>query len=164
MRNDAGGAMDAVSIQDEPALRLAAMAHQGPYTGIGAVFEHLMAWGVGRGLVGPETRFIGLFLDDPANVPAERLRSNACMTVPEGVATRGEGVRVIFPRAQRLAVTLFRGPYAELPAAYDRIRTWMAAQGLEADRFEPCREEYLNDCRALPPAEWLTRVMVPLKG
>src|SRR5689334_2266053 len=82
MRNDAGGAMDAVSIQDEPALRLAAMAHQGPYTGIGAVFEHLMAWGVGRGLVGPETRFIGLFLDDPASVPAERLRSNACMTVP----------------------------------------------------------------------------------
>ncbi len=155
--------MDEVSIREEPALRLAAMAHQGPYTGIGAVFEDLMRWGQGRGLVGPETRFIALFLDDPDRVPAERLRSNACMTVPEGVATRGEGVRIIFPGAQRLAVTVFRGPYAELPATYARVRAWLAAQGLEENRFEPCREEYLNDCRTLPPAEWLTKVMVPLR-
>jgi AraC family transcriptional regulator len=156
--------MDEVSIREEPALRLAAMARQGPYSGIGALFEELMRWGEGRGLIGPETRFIALFLDDPARVPAERLRSNACMTVPEGVATRGEGVRIIFPQAQRLASTDFRGPYAELPRAYERIRAWMAAQGLAEHRFEPCREEYLNDCRALPPAEWLTRVMVPLAG
>jgi AraC family transcriptional regulator len=25
-------------------------------------------------------------------------------------------------------------------------------------------EEYLNDCRTLPPAEWLTDVLLPLRG
>ena len=27
----------------------------------------------------------------------------------------------------------------------------------------PCLELYLNDCRSLPPAEWLTEILLPLQ-
>ncbi len=153
--------MEGVTIREEPALRLAAMAHQGPYPGLAPVFGRLTAWGAERGLIGPGTRLIGLFLDDPARVPEGRLRSNACMTVPETVQT-GNGVRVIHLPPARLAVTLSEGPHAGLPEAYRRIREWLAANGEKADRWEPCREEYLNDRARLPASAWLTAVMVPL--
>ena len=50
----------------------------------------------------------------------------------------------------------------ELPKAYEWLfGTWLPRQGLEpADR--PPFEEYLNDPRGLPPAEWRTAVCVPL--
>lgn len=151
-----------VTIRAEPALRVAALAHRGPYMQIGTVFDRLMAWGAARGLAGAETRFLGLYHDDPGSVPAQDLRSDACMTVPEGVAA-AEGVRILDLPPMRLAVLVFKGPYAELEGAYHWIyRDWLPASG-EEPADQPCREEYLNDCRSLPPAEWLTAVMVPLR-
>lgn len=43
--------MHDVTIRDLPPLRVAAMAHQGPYMDIGTTFERLYAWAAGRGLV-----------------------------------------------------------------------------------------------------------------
>jgi DNA gyrase inhibitor GyrI len=41
-------------------------------------------------------------------------------------------------------------------------RDWLPASGQDpAD--QPAREEYLNDPRSLPPAEWQTAVMLPLR-
>jgi AraC family transcriptional regulator len=152
-----------ITIRAEPALRLAAMAHRGPYTQIGTAFDRLMAWAAARGLTGAQARFLGLYRDDPSTVPAQELRSDACVTVPAGVEP-GDGVRILELPPTRVAVLVFKGPYAELEGAYRRIyRDWLPGSGEEPDD-QPCREEYLNDCRSLPPAEWLTAIMVPLKG
>ncbi|NKC33106.1 AraC family transcriptional regulator [Falsiroseomonas selenitidurans] len=154
--------MNEVTIRDEPALRLATLAHRGPYMGIGTRFDLLAAWARARGLEGPATRWIGLFHDDPGSVPADALRAEAAMTVPEGVeASDGVILRTLPPT--RLAVLVFRGPYAELERAYRRLyRDWLPGSG-EEPADQPAREEYLNDCRSLPPAEWLTAVMLPLR-
>lgn len=151
-----------VTIRQEPALRLAALPHRGAYTGIGAVFDRLMAWAGARNLVTPETRFIGIYHDDPTSVPERQLRSEACMTVPLGVEA-GEGVRILELPPTRVAAMTFKGPYAELEGAYSRLyRDWLPTSGEEPADM-PCREDYLNDCRTLPPAEWLTEIMMPLK-
>jgi len=151
-----------VEIRQEPALRLAVLPHRGAYARIGTVFDRLMAWAGARGLVGAETRFIALYHDDPKTVPEAALRSEAGMTVPPGVEG-SEGVRILDLPPTRLAVMVFRGPYAELEGAYTRFyRDWLPESG-EEPADQPCREDYLNDCRTLPPAEWLTAVMIPLK-
>lgn len=154
--------MPEVTIREEPALRLAALAHRGPYIQIGTVFDRLMAWAAARRLIGPETRFLGLYHDDPVGVPAPDLRSDACLTLPPGGGA-GDGARLLELPPSRVAVLVFRGPYAELEGAYRQLyRDWLPGSGEEPDD-QPAREEYLNDCRTLPPAEWLTAVMLPLR-
>jgi AraC family transcriptional regulator len=151
-----------ITIRDEPALRLAALPHRGPYGQIGTVFDRLMAWAGARNLIGPQTRFLGLYHDDPITVAEGDLRADACLTVPPGVAA-SEGVRLLDLPASRVAVLVFKGPYAELEDAYRWLyRDWLPASG-EEPADQPPREDYLNDCRTLPPAEWLTAIMVPLK-
>lgn len=154
--------MPEITLRDEPALRVAALAHRGAYTEMGAAFDRLMAWASARNLLTAETRFIGLYHNDPTTVPEAELRSDACLTVPPGVEG-GDGVRILDLPATRVAVLAFQGPYAELESAYTRLyRDWLPTSGEEPADM-PCREDYLNDCRTLPPTEWLTEVLLPLK-
>ena len=156
------GDMLDVRIQDYPAMRLAALRHAGSYMDIGGAFERLFAWAAPRGLMVPGARCFGIFYDDPAAVPAAKLRSDACLSLPPGVEVDGD-VRVLERPAQRCAVALHKGPYAELERAYRWLyRGWLPQSGHEpAD--EPGFEEYLNNPRVLPPTEWLTDVCVPLR-
>ena len=151
-----------VTLRDLPAMRLAAVRHTGPYHGIAAAFDRLQAWGAARGLVGPDTRFFGLYHDDPGSVPAERLRADAGFTV--GPEASGEGeVAVLDVPASRVAVLRFRGPYAELECAYGWLYgEWLPASGEEPADL-PGLEEYVNDPRTTPPPELLTDMMLPLK-
>ncbi len=155
-------AMFHVSLRELPALRLAAIRHAGPYHGIGAAFDRLQAWGAARGLVGPGTRFLALYHDDPGSVPAARLRSDAGFEVGPEAAGEGE-VRVLEVPAARVAALRFRGPYAELERAYGWLYgEWLPGSGEEpADR--PCMEEYVNDPKRTPPPDLLTDVMLPLR-
>jgi AraC family transcriptional regulator len=156
-------AMFQIEIRPLGPLRLAAMRHTGPFDGIGAVFDRLMVWGTGRGLVDEATRFVALYPDDPRTVPAAALRSDAGFTVRPEVTGEGEVRIVEVPRFARVAVLRFKGPYAELERAYDWLYgAWLPGSG-EEPADAPVMEEYLNDCRTLPPAEWLTEVMLPLK-
>ena len=45
--------------------RLAAIDHAGSYMQIGRAFEPLFGWFAARGLLGPQTRSIGVYYDDP---------------------------------------------------------------------------------------------------
>lgn len=153
-----------VEIRPVPALRLATLRHAGPFDGIGAAFDRLMAWGGGRGLLGPATRFVALYLDDPRSVAPAALRSDAGFTVPPGVPGEGEVRIVETPAFARVAALRFKGPYAELERAYSWLYgAWLPGSG-EEPADAPVMEEYLNDCRSLPPAEWLTDILLPLKG
>ena len=156
--------MHTVRITRTEPLRLAALAHRGAFDGIGAAFDRLMAWGGGRGLIGADTRFIALYLDDPTSVPEAALRSEAGFTVGPEVTGESE-VRIIeVPAFARVAALRFQGPYAELEPIYGWLYgTWLPASG-EEPADAPVMEEYLNDCRSLPPAEWLTDILLPLKG
>jgi AraC family transcriptional regulator len=82
--------------------------------------------------------------------------------VPPGVEG-ADGVRIIELPATRVAVLVFKGPYAELEGTYSWLyRDWLPASG-EEPADQPVREDYLNDPKTTPPAEWLTAVMLPLK-
>ncbi|MBK1659667.1 AraC family transcriptional regulator [Paracraurococcus ruber] len=155
-------AMHSVTFRDEPALRLAVLRHIGPYEAIGPSFDRLLAWAGPRGLFRPETRSIALYHDDPLTVPAAQLRSDAGITVPPDVSAEGE-VRILEVPAARCAVLRFKGPYAELEPVYSWLYgSWLPGSG-EEPADQPVMEEYLNDPRSLPPSEWLTEILLPLR-
>lgn len=151
-----------VTLSDMPPQRLAVTRHTGPYMEIGRAFERMEPWGKARGLLGAETRFFGLYYDDPHSVPASQLRADAGFTVAPGLRLEGDP-RILDVPACHAASIVFKGPYAELEQAYDWLyREWLPKSGREPADL-PAMEEYLNDCRALPPTEWLTRIILPLK-
>jgi len=146
-----------------PAMTLAVLDHRGSYDHVGPVYDRLSAWAAARGLIGAATRFIALYWDDPSSMPDGELRSAAGLTVPAGTPV-SDGVRLIEVPAMRCAALRFQGPYAELEGAYDWLYgTWLPGSG-EEPADHPMMEEYLNDPRRLPPSEWLTDVMMPLKA
>ena len=150
------------TIRETPALRVAALAHVGDYINIGSTFERLMVMAGGQGLLGPWTRSFGIYYDDPASTPRDALRSDACVTLPDGRTPSGE-LQVREIRGGRYAVTLHVGPYAELHFPYTWLYgTWLPTSG-EEPADAPSIEEYLNDARVVPPSELRTEIWLPLR-
>jgi len=154
-------AMYDVTIRELQPVRLTALRHTGPYLDIGTTFERLFAWAAGRRLMGPQTRAIGVYYDDPDGTSAEALRSDAGLAVEAGSAL-DNGLRIVEVPGGRHAVLHHQGPYAELNKAYRWLyREWLPKSGEQcADR--PIFEEYLNNPRTLPPEQWLTDICLPL--
>ncbi len=141
------------------AIQLAALPHRGDYMQIGQAFERLGA--IARPWLGPESRWYGIYLDDPCAVPAEQLRSAACLTLPPGVSLPA-GLEAWRIEAGRYVVICHRGPYSELEQAYGWLYgVWLPASGEQlADR--PCVEAYLNSPQDTAPKDLLTEIWAPL--
>ncbi|MCM8734860.1 AraC family transcriptional regulator [Azospirillum sp. A1-3] len=155
--------MHEVEIRDLPAYRIVGLPHTGPYMTIGTSFDRLFAWTSKQGLTGPGTRSFAIYYDDPESVKPEELRSFAGLMLDRDVVEDGT-VRVVEIPGGRHAVVRHKGPYAELGAVYRWLYgEWLPNSG-HAPGNAPCYEEYLNNPRALPPAEWLTEICVPLAG
>lgn len=154
-------AMYDVKIEAAAPMRLAGLAHKGDYNQIGKAFDTLFAWAGARGLLGPQTRSFGVYYDDPDSVPERDLRSFAGVLVGPDFAASGDMSIVELPEMMTASV-VHKGPYAELKSAYRHLyQTWLPTSGREPGAL-PCFEEYLNNPRALPPTEWLTKVSMPL--
>jgi len=150
-----------VTIGEQPALRLVGFPHVGDYQKIGSAFERLYAWAGPRGLLGPDTRHVGVYYSDETASGGQELRSFAGITVADDFMPEG-GVEIVEIPAGTCAELIHKGPYAELNTAYNYLYgEWLTHSGREpAD--QPCIEQYLNDPRTLPPTEWLTAVRLPL--
>jgi AraC family transcriptional regulator len=153
-----------VAIRRSDAIGVIARRHAGDYESIGGTFERLNATAVGRGWVGPSTRYFGLYYDDPSALPATACRSDACLTAPAGVTVDGDpDLRPLTIAGGVYAVLLHVGPYAELPRAYTWLyREWLPASG-EDPADVPCVEEYLNNPRTTPATELRTEIWLPVR-
>ncbi len=161
---DGAALMFDIEIKTVPALRLAAVKHKGDYMKIGKAFEKLAIHAGLKGWFAYGVRMVGVYHDDPAQVPQADLRADAGIVLAPDLSITDDDVahEVILP-AGRTAVLRFKGPYAEMEGAYKWLfGSWLAQSGEEvADR--PSYEEYLNDPSQVAPAELLTDIYLPLK-
>ena len=151
-----------VKIAEMPRRRVAYVRHTGPYAECRGAWERICEWAGRKGLIGPDTQFVGVSYDDPEVTPPDKLRYDACVTVGDGVAGEGEvGIQEI--GGGPYAVALHRGAYARLGETYAHVcGVWAPKSGREF-RVEPCLEFYRNDCDTTPEDELVTEVCVPLE-
>jgi AraC family transcriptional regulator len=150
------------TIRETPAIRLAALSHRGDYAQIGSSLEQLTAMAGEMNLHHPSMRVFAIYYDDPSATPRDALRSDACLSVPEGWSPSGRLELREIPGG-RYAVTEHVGPYAELQRAYQWLYgTWLAQSG-EEPANAPLVEEYLNDVRTVPPSELRTKIWLLLR-
>jgi AraC family transcriptional regulator len=140
------------TVRESRAIKVAALAHRGDYAQISRTFQELAAIAADMRLFSPATRLFAVYYDNPSTTPKDALRSDACLTVPEGWSPDGRLELKEIPTG-RYAVTLHVGPYIELDRAYKWLYgTWLAQSG-EAPANQPLIEEYLNDARTVPPED-----------
>lgn len=100
----------------------------------GTASEKLFAWVGPRGLVNfPQMQVLAVYPDDPESTDPAELRSDACITVPEG--TDGdETVNVMRSRGGGFAVAHVEIDPSEYGAAWSKLFTgWMPAHGHQPD-------------------------------
>jgi AraC family transcriptional regulator len=151
-----------VTVKRLPPLRVACVRHVGPYDQCEAAWTRLCGLAGRLGLFGPNTRMIGVGHDDPAITAPEKIRYDACLTVPDGFAGTPElPVAVVGDRDYATAVV--KGPYTLLGPAYAWVcGVWGPQSGREF-AGAPSLEFYLNDPRQTAPEELLTEIGVPLE-
>lgn len=141
----------------------ATLAMQGPFDQMPEAFGKVYGWLQAEGHT-PQGMPVTVYLNDPAEVePADArwelrapIESDA---VERGPDEQGRAIKRIPPMT--VAITVHRGPYDQVAAAYQRLMAWIAAQRLEV--VGPPMEAYLNDPGEVSPNEYLTEVMVPVR-
>lgn len=151
-----------VALKSWPDREVAALPHTGAYDRIGETFGRLDALmrehGLQDAITGPA---VGVYHDNPQEVPAADLRSHAGVIVGPGTALPEGLERVILPGGQ-FAVLTMHGPFDGLPAAW----AWLYGQWLPecgktlADR--PPFELYPDDMATTPAADRRTLICVPV--
>ncbi|MCP4214449.1 MAG: AraC family transcriptional regulator [bacterium] len=107
-----------VRIEKTPALRLAYLAHSGPYDmSLSLVWEKLMTWVQKRQLFRPQTKRIGVIWDNPSLTPPEKCRYYAGVSIPQDVETDGEIGTYTIPGGI-FAVCPYLGTVEEIEQAY----------------------------------------------
>lgn len=134
-----------VEIRTRPQLRVAALAHTGPYNTIGAAFERLGGIAGPAGLFAhPEAHMVAIYYDDPETVPAGQLRSAAGVIVQADTGLPA-GLHEILLPAGRWACTLHRGSYQGLGDTWQRlVGEWLPNSGERIGQAE-FYELYLNN-------------------
>ncbi len=144
-----------------PEFHVAYVRKLGPYgpDTCAAAFGELMAWAAPRGhLAGP---MLGLYWDSPEITAPDKLRTDACVVVPEGTSTEGAVALQTVPGGKH-AVCHFECPASGFPAAWNEAFAWLVANGLEcADRA--IYEFYHNNGDEHPEKAWIFDICIPLR-
>ena len=144
-----------------PPMRVVSVRHVGPYNTCCAAWATLSQLAGPLGLFGPHTKMIGLGYDDPAITAPEKIRYDACLTVPDDFAGTPE-LPVSVIDGGEYAMAVVKGPYTNLAPAFAHVcGVWGPDSGREF-AGTPSIEFYLNNPGTTPPEELLTEIGVPL--
>ena len=105
---------------------------------------------------------LAVYHDDPKEVDVSELRSDACLTVPEG--TDGDGdVKTMKIPGGLFAVAHVEIDQTEYGEAWDKLLgEWMPENGHDSDTVRMCYELYLNDPDQHPEKKHIVDICEPV--
>ncbi len=157
-----------VEVKELPEMHVAYVRHIGPYKGdtelFGRLFGKLMKWAGPRGLLRfPETKVLAVYHDDPEITHEDKLRTDACITVPEDTRVEGEIGKTSIA-AGKYAVAHFEIKTGQYEDAWKAVfGGWLPESGYQPDDG-PCYEVYHNDPKEHPEGKQIVDICVPVKA
>lgn len=144
------------------AIDFAYARHLGPYKEINEAFVRLYRWAGPRGLVGEKTLHLATYHDDPDVTPTDKLRSSACISVPEGTRVDGDIGLMTIPGGS-FAVGHFEIAVEQFGDAWNGLMGgWLPSSGYQPDD-RMCYEVYLNDRENHPEKKFIVDICEPVK-
>lgn len=152
-----------VEVKQLPELHVAYVRHIGPYNQIPQAFERLGRWAGPRGLMsGPQTMMLGVYHDDPEVTEQSKLRSSACVVVPEGTEVSGDIGTMKIPGGL-FAVARFEISDDQYGEAWNQLMSeWFPESGYQPDD-RMCYEVYRNDPREHPQHTHIIDICEPVR-
>jgi len=152
-----------VEVKEVPALTVAYVRHVGPFSEMHQAYGKLMQWAGPRGLLRfPQTKMLGIYHDNPEITDTDKLRSDACISVPPDTKVEGEVGKMTVPGG------LFAVAYAEIAQsefgeAWNALmRDWLPGSGYQPDD-RLCYELYLNDPKSHPEGKFIIEIHKPIR-
>jgi AraC family transcriptional regulator len=149
--------------------------HIGPYTEVSPTWEKLISIASAHGIALASAQTIGIVYDDPTITAPERIRYDACISVPEShlynLRMSTEQGNPLAARLQTIrggsaVVAVHQGDYGELIQAYTDVFQQVAfesrAEKLPAP-LPPYYEFYRNHPYVTPSAELITEIHFPTR-
>jgi len=156
-----------VEVKNLPELTVAYVRHIGPYKGdtelFKGLFEKLMKWAGPRDLIHfPDTKCIAVYHDDPKITEEEKLRTDACISIPEKTPVEGEIGKMNLPGG-KFAVAHCEISVNQYEDAWNMLMAgWLPESGYQCDD-RLCYELYLNDPEEHPEKKHIVDICVPVK-
>jgi AraC family transcriptional regulator len=140
-----------VEIKKIPDTTLAYIRHIGPYKGnselFGKLFNKLCTWAGPKHLITKDTNYYCIYYDGPDVTDESKLRTDACINVPEDTKVSGEiGKQLIKGGDYAVLRCIIKDP-KEYGKYWDELYTsWLPSSGYQPDNKPPF-EMYPADCR-----------------
>ena len=151
-------------VKELPERNVACIRHIGPYPEIGKAIEKIFAWAGPKGLIqSPTTQVLAVYHDDPGKVDVSELRSDACVTVPEGTEADGDVQTMKIPGGLFAVAHVEIAP-SEYGDAWDKlVGEWMPENEHQSDAERLCYELYLNDPDQHPEKKHIVDICEPIE-
>lgn len=151
-----------VEVKELPELTVAYVRHIGAFQGVGEAFQKLMRWAGPRGLLRfPKTKVLGVYHDNPDITETDKLRSDACVTVPPDTKVEGEIGKMNVPGGLFAVARAEVGP-SEFGEAWDALMRWLPESGYQPDD-RMCYEVYLNEPQSHPEGKFIVDICEPIR-
>ena len=146
-----------IRVKTAEKMTLFCLEHTGPYDRMGEVFARLGEYAARKGLTGD---VVGIYFDDPTQVPAEQLKALVGMVVPDGTMP-DSGFKLQEIPAQEVVYAILKGPYEEIAKEYPYMMEWAKTKGYQVNG--PLMEIYLEAGPDVSPEQLVTEVRIPIK-
>lgn len=157
-----------VEVKDIPEFHVAYVRHIGPYKGDSDLFDELftklMKWAGPRGLMRfPETKVLAVYHDDPKITDEDKLRTSACISIPEDTPVEGEIGKMGIAGGKYAVAGFELADSTEYEKAWDMVYgVWLPESGYQPDDG-PCYELYHNSPKEHPQGKHIIDICLPVK-
>ena len=113
-------------------------------------------------IINRESKFYGINWDDPEITPNEKVRYDACISIPKNTKVKTDFSYKTISGGKYLCF-LYKGDYQYLGLVYNHIfRDWIIKMEYNL-REEPIFEQYINNKETTPTKDLLTEIFIPIK-
>jgi AraC family transcriptional regulator len=126
--------------EDRKETDIAYVENTGPYNKVpwDELIPRLYGWAKEQKVM-PGFYPLGIYYDDPTQVPPEKCRSEIGITF-KGQAKEASGIKIKHMPAQKVVTMSFKGPGTEYSKAYEEMGKWIDGKGYHVSG--PCIEIY----------------------
>lgn len=152
-----------VKIETVTKMKVAFVRNIGPYMEAEKAWQKLLSCQEVTKTFIAETKFLGVCYDDPKITAPDKIRYDACITVPNDFKSNNSDIGIQEVGGGKYAITQYIGPYTGLAAVYAELYgNWLLKNGHEP-KSEPSFEIYKNDPKTTPPEKLITEIYAPIK-
>ncbi len=153
-----------ITLEELPDMEVAYVRKTGSYLDTRKAWDKLLKWSYQNWIDQTKSSYIGISLDNPAEVPEDECRYDVCVTVPEGFNKKEDpDVKYRTLQGGLYALYRFHDTIDKLAIAYSSIfGQWLPNSEYDADDRD-CLEFCLNDPAKDPEGKGIVNLYIPIR-